>query len=150
MNQEDRAAVPMTDAFTNTPNLTPYTAVPNQIPLTQGLPTPTAVRSAAASPAAAGGSAKRTSLARTGTPQTAAQAGVPVSERAVYNVWAIWSRHAKFSGRGAMVDWANAAQLNRLDWYSAHNWTTPYPGDATILAPDEVPGRNLPNGYLSD
>ena len=50
----------------------------------------------------------------------------------------------------AIVDWANPAQLNRLDWYSAHNWATPYPGDKKVLAPDQVPGRNLPNGYLGD
>ena len=34
----------------------------------------------------------------------------------------------------------NPAQLNRLDWYTNHGWTVPYPGDATILAPDQVPG----------
>ena len=39
MNQEDRAAEPMFDAFTNTPDYTPYTVVPNIIPLTQGLTT---------------------------------------------------------------------------------------------------------------
>ena len=37
MNQEDRAAWPMFDAFTNTANDTPYTNAPNQIPLTLGL-----------------------------------------------------------------------------------------------------------------
>ncbi len=37
MNQEDRAAYPMFDAFTNTPDFTPYNVRPNQIPLTQGL-----------------------------------------------------------------------------------------------------------------
>ncbi|MCW2497088.1 alkaline phosphatase family protein [Jatrophihabitans sp.] len=37
MNQEDRAAVPMYDAFTDTPNLTAFTAIPNKIPLTLGV-----------------------------------------------------------------------------------------------------------------
>ena len=37
MNQEDRAAVPMADAFTNTANLKPFVTLPNQIPLTYGL-----------------------------------------------------------------------------------------------------------------
>jgi hypothetical protein len=26
----------------------------------------------------------------------------------------------------------------------------PYPGDKKILPPSEVPGHNLPNGYLGD
>lgn len=34
MNQEDLAAEPMFDAFTNRPDFTPYTFLPNQIPLT--------------------------------------------------------------------------------------------------------------------
>jgi YVTN family beta-propeller protein len=38
MNQEDLAAEPMFDAFTNRPNFTPYTFVPNQIPLTSTNP----------------------------------------------------------------------------------------------------------------
>ena len=47
-------------------------------------------------------------------------------------------------------DEANPAQLNRLDWYSAHGWRLPYPGDPKIYAPDQVPGHNLPAGYLGD
>lgn len=41
------------------------------------------------------------------------------------------------------VDSINPAQMNRYDWYSGTNFTKPYPGDAKILAPDEVPGRNV-------
>lgn len=36
MNQEDRAAEPMFNAFINTPDFAPYTVLPNQIPLAQG------------------------------------------------------------------------------------------------------------------
>ena len=142
MNQEDRAAVPMFDAFTNTAVTTPFTAVPNQIPLDQGLTTtPTS---------AAATSGGRTSLARTVAPLSAAQAGVPAAEQDTYRDWVVWSRQGRFNGSQAMTDWANPAQLNRIIWYSAHNWTTPYPGDTKILAPDQVPGRNLPNGYLGN
>ncbi len=35
MNQLDATATPMTDCFTNTPDLTPFSAVPNNIPLDQ-------------------------------------------------------------------------------------------------------------------
>ena len=34
MNQHDQLVTPMTDAFTDTPDLTPFSLIPNQIPLT--------------------------------------------------------------------------------------------------------------------
>ena len=39
-----------------------------------------------------------------------------------------------------MEDWANPAQLNCYDWYSADDGKVPYPGDSAILAPSQVPG----------
>jgi YVTN family beta-propeller protein len=140
MNQEDRAAEPMFNAFTNTPDLTPYTDVPNQIPLTQGLaPSP----SATASPAGA-------TATPSFVPASPATLGIPVSAQAVYEQWVVWSHNGRFNGSGAIQDWANPAQLNRLDWYSAHGWKVPYPGDAAILSPNQVPGHNLPADYLGD
>ena len=140
MNQEDRAAEPMTSAFANTPDFAPYNDVPNQIPLTQGLTSPPATASPAAVPAAA----------PTFTPQSPAELSIPRSERSTYEEWVVWSRNGRFNGSGALQDWANPAQLNRLDWYSAHNWKTPYPGDKAILTPGEVPGADLPADYLGD
>ncbi|MBC7678764.1 MAG: hypothetical protein H7233_07220, partial [Pseudorhodobacter sp.] len=52
--------------------------------------------------------------------------------------------------KGALQDWANPAQLNRLTWYSAHDWKIPYPGETAILTPDQVPGPTLPPGFLAD
>jgi hypothetical protein len=46
MNQQDLAAEPMYDAFINTPNLTPYTHLPNQISLTETNPQPAQATSA--------------------------------------------------------------------------------------------------------
>jgi hypothetical protein len=129
MNQEDRAASPMWDAFTSTPNFTPYTVVPNQISLTTGLTK------------AANGKL---------VPASAAKQGIPAAVRGIYAQWVVWSRNGRFNGKGAIQDFANPAQLNRLDWYSAHNWKVPYPGDKAILAPSQVPGANLPAGYLGD
>jgi hypothetical protein len=68
----------------------------------------------------------------------------------VYEEWVIWSHNGRFNGKGAIQDFANPAQLNRLDWYSAHNWKVPYPGDKKILTPNQVPGHNLPANYLGD
>jgi YVTN family beta-propeller protein len=138
MNQEDRAAEPMFAAFTSTPHFTPYTVLPNQIPLTQGLtPSPsTTAPAATATPSF--------------VPASPAALGIPVSAQAVYEQWVVWSHNGRFNGNGAIQDWANPAQLNRLDWYSAHGWKVPYPGDAAILSPSQVPGHNLPAGYLGD
>ena len=138
MNQEDRAAWPMFDAFTSTPNYTPYTVEPNQIPLTQGL-TP--------APASVTESAKAFKTLVAASP---AKLGIPRSEWKIYEAWVVWSRQGRFNGPHAIQDWANPAQLNRLDWYSAHNWRVPYPGDSKILPPNAVPGANLPAGYLGD
>jgi len=134
MNQEDRAAWPMYSAFTNKPDFTPYNVVPNQIPLTQGLTA--SASSSTASPAF--------------TPASPSKLRVPRSERAVYEQWVVWSRDGRFVGSHAMQDWANPAQLNRLDWYSAHGWKVPYPGNKHILSPNQVPGHSLPADYLGD
>ena len=119
MNQEDRAAEPIRDAFTATPDTRPYTALPNQIPLTYGLST--VATSVAAVPQAQA--------------KTAAQ-------------WAVWSTHQNFGGPTPQQDAANPQLLNRLDYYTASGWTKPYPGDATILGPYQVPGWDAPAAEL--
>ena len=42
LNEKVAAATPMYDAFTTRPNYTPFNAVPNQVPLTEGIATPPA------------------------------------------------------------------------------------------------------------
>jgi Phosphoesterase family len=110
MNQMDRAAQPMFGAFTKKPNYRPYNLVPNQIPLTEGL---------------AGNS-------------PAALAAIPEAERATYRQWITWTKFQHFTGRHAAPDIAAPQQMNRFDWYSAHDWKVPYPGDKTILSPRQV------------
>lgn len=118
MNQMDRAAEPMFNAFTTKPNFRPFTYLPNQIPLTEGL-----------------------------SSMTPAAAGVPADLASIYREWVAWSGHQHFGGYQPFPDQANPAQLNRLDWYSATGWTKPYPGDKKILAPSQVPGANLPASH---
>ncbi|HEX3609286.1 MAG TPA: bifunctional YncE family protein/alkaline phosphatase family protein [Solirubrobacterales bacterium] len=130
MNQEDGTAEPMYDAFTNRPDFQPYGALPNQVPLTLGVPS--------LSPAAASSSRVRHLV------------HVPASERAVYRQWVAWSAHQRFTGRRAEEDAANPEQLNRLDWYSATGWRRPYPGELRILAPGQVPGRHRPSIDIGD
>jgi YVTN family beta-propeller protein len=129
MNQEDSAAAPMYSAFTAKPNFAPYDDVQENMPLNLGAP---------------GGPKTITSGPLKGTGQ------VPQSERKVYAAWVRWSKRQPFNGAGARPDAENPAMLNRLDWYSAHNWTVAYPGDGKIEYPDTVPGRNLPNAFLGD
>ncbi len=137
MNQEDLAATPMYSAFQSTANLAPFSALPNQIPLTQGVPgySTTSVNAVSARAQAA-------ILAR-------AEA-VPGSQRRIYDAWVAWSKQQHFTGRHAIEDYAKPALLNRLDWYAAHNWRLAYPGDARIYPPAQVPGRNLPADLLGD
>jgi hypothetical protein len=131
MNQLDRAAQPMRKLFTNTPDTTPFTRLPNQIPLTYGLDA----------------TAKAPDLV---LKRGAKQAKVPAGNTDVYRQWVDWSRGQHFTGGHAIVDWANPAQMNRLTWYTTHNWSTPFPGDTKVLSPYEVPGRYLPPGALGD
>lgn len=133
MNQEDLAAVPMYDAFTNTPDFTPYTAQPNQIPLDFGL----------------GGATIGTAAQAVASTRAGARAPVvPAAQAATYRAWTAWTRKQHFSGGSAAEDSANPAQLNRLTWYAATGWVRPYPGDTKVLPPDQVPGRNLPVGFI--
>jgi hypothetical protein len=61
-----------------------------------------------------------------------------------------WSKRQPFNNAAARPDAENPSMLNRLDWYSAHNWTVAYPGDRKIFMPDQVPGRNLPNAFIGN
>ncbi|KJS53286.1 phosphoesterase [Streptomyces rubellomurinus subsp. indigoferus] len=133
MNQKDSAASPMSTAFTDKPDFTPFTSVPNRTSLTDGLKTPPPCgvdvpaaqdRNAAAVPA-------------TTEP--------PAAERAVADQWSAWKSKQHLSGPNAAPDRANPAQMDHLTWYQTHNWTTPYPGEGAILAPNDVPGAYLPS-----
>ena len=146
MNQEDRAAVPLTDAFTNTPNFSPYTALPANVPLNLGVdPTQAGYSTSASLPAA--------SLPATPAAAAGALKLVPVREAAVAEAWYTWGEQQHFGGTDPIPDYANPRLLNRFDWYSATGWTKPYPGDKQILTPAEVPGALglggvLPSGEL--
>ncbi len=132
MNQKDSAATPMRQAFTQTPDNTPFNAVPNRTSLTLGLSSqppcgPDTPASQSASFAAA--------------PTTQ----VPADKTDVAAKWAAWKAKQRFTGPLAKVDSADPEQMNRFSWYEAHDWTKPYPGDPKIYAPNEVPGAYIPS-----
>ena len=57
----------------------------------------------------------------------------------VQAAWAQWSATQNFSSE----DMVNMAQENRDIWYSTHDWSVPYPGDATVLYPNQIPGGDV-------
>jgi YVTN family beta-propeller protein len=138
MNQKDSAATPMYGAFTKRPDYTPFTAVPNRTSLTLGLST--------LPPCGAD----------TPAPQdpTAAPAPtrvfVPAAEKQVAAQWQTWKSHQRLTGNKAVPDFANPEQMNRYTWYETHKWTTPYPGDHKIYAPNDVPGAYVPSADADD
>jgi YVTN family beta-propeller protein len=140
MNQEDGAAEPMYSAFTAQPNFSPFTVHPNIVPLNLGAPGgPTSFSPPA--DATAG-------LTASGTAQTSTEGTVPADEMPLYRAWMGWMKTQTRDGRMSRADAVNAPQMNRFDWYSAHDWAVAYPGDKKMLMPDDVPGHSLPAAFI--
>jgi YVTN family beta-propeller protein len=132
MNQKDSAATPMRGAFTRHQDLTPFTAQPNRVSLTDGLKTLPAC--GADTPAAQ-------------NPHAAAVAPekVPADKQELVAKWEKWKSHQRLTGIHAVPDFANPEQMNHFTWYETHNWSKPYPGEHKIYAPDDVPGAYIPS-----
>ncbi|WP_158863024.1 alkaline phosphatase family protein [Leifsonia sp. AG29] len=135
LNQKIAAATPMVDAFTNKPDLTPYTSVANQVPLTEGVTT---------KPACGYDTLGKTGAAADAVnAQAAKDAEVPASAQPVAAQWEKWAGKQHFTGTAghpAIPDYDNPLLMNRYTWYQTKHWTSPYPGDAKIYGPDEAPG----------
>ncbi|MEU9476026.1 alkaline phosphatase family protein [Streptomyces sp. NPDC048191] len=132
MNQKDSAATPMRGAFTQRPDDTPFTAVPNRTSLTDGLKTPPSCGVDTPAPQ---------------DPKAAAvpAAKVPADMRKLAGEWDAWKSKQHLTGSHAIPDFANPAQMNHFTWYQTHNWKTPYPGEKKIYAPNDVPGAYIPS-----
>lgn len=140
LNQKVAAAAPMYDAFTSKADYAPFTTVPNQIPLTEGVTT---------APSCGLDTLGTTGAAAAAVDAAAASAvAVPASQKATAAAWAAWATHQHFTGNGAVADYANPEQMNRYTWYQTHQWSTPYPGDSKIYTPDTVPGGYIPSADL--
>ncbi|MGW3507313.1 alkaline phosphatase family protein [Streptomyces sp. NPDC000994] len=133
MNQKDTAASPMAAAFTQSPDFTPFNALPNRVSLTDG------VKNGAPScgldtPAAQ-------------NPQAAAvpAASVPADMKNVADEWDQWKSKQRLTGPQAVPDYAPPAQMNHFAWYESHNWKKPYPGEKKIYTPQDVPGAFIPS-----
>ncbi|HTX30194.1 MAG TPA: bifunctional YncE family protein/alkaline phosphatase family protein [Solirubrobacteraceae bacterium] len=144
MNQEDEAAEPMYAAFTDHPSwdaFQAYDAQPNEVPLNLGAGGPNDPTTWTAPPAGAT-PAERKAFKPQGV--------VPASMRSVHAAWESWLRVQGKEGHFNGPDKVNPAQMNRFDWYSAHNWEVAYPGDPKIYMPNQVPGRNLPAAFIGN
>ncbi|MFF4185122.1 alkaline phosphatase family protein [Streptomyces sp. NPDC001691] len=132
MNQKDSAASPMAAAFTGKPDLTPFSALPNRIPLTDGLKTPPPCGVDSPAPQ---------------NPRAAAVPApkVPADKQALAAQWDTWKAQQRLTGPDAKPDFANPAQMNHFTWYETHDWTKPYPGEDKIYAPKDVPGAYIPS-----
>jgi hypothetical protein len=141
LNEKVAAATPMYGAFDNTftskPDLTPFTALPNQIPLTENIAT--APTCGLDSLGLTGAAARRFNA------EVARKTAVPAKEQATAAAWEAWLMKQHTGGNGARPDYAHPEQMNRYTWYRAHNWTKPYPGDAKIFVPAKVPGAYIPS-----
>ena len=136
LNQKLAAATPMYDAFRSTPDNTPFTAVKNQTPLTQGVdPKPSCGPDTMGLTGAAAAAATTAST----TP------AVPASQQALAAQWKSWAADQHFTGPNAIPDYANPEQMNRYTWYRTTGFTKPYPGDTRLYAPADVPGGYLPS-----
>ncbi len=113
-------------------------AVPNQVPLTEGVTTP---------PACGAGHARPTgAAARRLNPAAAEKAAVPAARAARRGaVGALAEASSSSPADSAVPDYANPEQMNRYTWYQTHDWKVPYPGDSRIYAPTQVPGAYIPS-----
>ncbi|MFJ9915049.1 alkaline phosphatase family protein [Actinacidiphila glaucinigra] len=132
MNQKDSAATPMFGAFTKKADYTPFTALPNRTPLTDGVKTAPACGLDTPAPQDPNAAAVPTTK-------------VPAGKKALAEQWEDWQSKQRLTGPDARPDFANPAQLNHLTWYRTHAWTEPYPGEHEIFAPDDVPGAYIPS-----
>lgn len=101
LNQFDLAASPMFSSFDDKPDRTPFSFLPNTVPLDDLNPQTTALNS-------------------------------------VRRAWAQASVKM-FKGNEYKPDAENPALLNRAIWYSSTDFKRPYPGDAKIYLPKQVP-----------
>lgn len=137
LNQRLAAATPMYGAFTSKPDLTPYDAVPNRIPLTEAIATP---------PACGLDTLGRTGAAAARvTARSARAATVPDAEQDLAGQWGRWKKQQRLTAAGARADSVAPEMMSRWTWYATHQWKVPYPGDSKVYAPSQVPGGAIPS-----
>jgi len=112
MNQFDLVASPMrTDFVKGTPpaeNFQPWTHVPNQVPLDQGVTAAAAAADVKTSP----------------------------KVKALKQAW-LQKKAQIFAGKLTKPDSEDPDTVNHLNWYMSTGFTRPYPGESTVRPPSE-------------
>ncbi len=125
MNQFDLVASPMTTAFVQgTPpadNFNPWTHVPNQVPLDQGVTT---------------------------TAASVAKEPLSPAVKALKVAW-LKKKQQIFAGKLTKPDAEDPDAVNHLNWYMATGFTRPYPGESKVRPPSEF-NKPAPAGDLDD
>lgn len=124
LNQKLAAATPMYDAFQKKADYRPFTAVPNEIPLTEQVKTAPACGLDVVKPSSATDPAATT---------------IPANMRRLADEWEKWRAKQPFVTENE-EDSVDPVLMNRYTWYAAHFFRTPYPGDTRIYSPKDVPG----------
>ena len=137
LNEKVAAATPMYGAFTAKADNKPFNAVPNQVPLTEGVAVPPACGlDTLGLTGAAARRCSRRRRRRTRCPRTSRPPPPPGRPGSPSSTPPATAR---------APDFANPEQMNRYTWYQAHGWKVPYPGDSRIYAPSQVPGGYIPS-----
>jgi len=113
MNQFDLVASPMRTAFVESDppaaNFKPWTHVPNQVPLDQGV---------------------------TASTTTAANAASSSAVKALRAAW-LKKKTQIFAGKLTKPDSEDPDTVNHLNWYMSTGFTRPYPGEKTVRPPSD-------------
>lgn len=130
MNQNDAAAMPLSELFTNKPDFTPYNVVPNRI----------AIDTLNGQPGANEPAPVITSQVASGTQNQNTGDLQKQDTTDLEKQWTVWSNENQvyFTGNQAAPDIVNANMLNHVTWYATKGYDQPYPGDDKVLTPAEV------------
>ncbi|HLI83688.1 MAG TPA: bifunctional YncE family protein/alkaline phosphatase family protein [Bryobacteraceae bacterium] len=131
MNQFDLVASPMRTVFTlgmpPAENFAPWTHVPNQIPLNQGVATSEAINA----------NIKRKASAH------------PRSVKALKEAW-LQKKAELFAGKLTKPDSEDPDTVNHFNWYMTTGFKRPYPGETKVRPPSDFDNRPAPKGDEDD
>src|SRR5262249_41829273 len=117
MNQFDLVASPMRTAFVEgqppAANFAPFTHVPNQVPLDQGVKKTAAIKADKAEPA---------------------------QVKALRAAW-LKKKQQIFAGKLTKPDAEDPDTVNHLNWYMATGFTRPYPGESKVRPPSDFKNK---------
>jgi YVTN family beta-propeller protein len=130
MNQFDLVGSPMRTAFVTNPaqaNLTPWSHVPNQVPLTMGV-------------------AENEALKKANIRKIAAH---PRGVKALRQAW-LQKKIEIFAGKLTKPDSEDPDTVNHLNWYMSTGFKRPYPGESKVRPPSDFDNRPAPKGDDDD